>query len=100
MSVFYPSGEGKHFDMDYYQNKHVALLVKLMGDAIIGATIEKGLGGVAPGDQPPFAAMGNLYFESMDSFQAAFGPNAETIIKDVPNYTNIEPMVQISEVVV
>ena len=69
MSVLYPSGEGKHFDMDYYQNQHVALLVKLLGDSIIGATIEKGLGGAAPGDHPPFAAMGNLYFESMDSLR-------------------------------
>jgi uncharacterized protein (TIGR02118 family) len=43
--------------------------------------------------------MGNLYFESMKSFQNTFGPNAEAIMADVPNYTNAEPTVQISEVI-
>lgn len=100
VSVLYPSGEGKHFDMEYYSKKHVALLGTLLGDAIIGATVENGLGGAAPGEAAPFAAMGNLYFESMDSFQKSFGPHAQAIMADVPNYTNIEPIMQISEVVV
>ncbi|MGI9531954.1 EthD family reductase [Lutimonas sp.] len=99
VSVLYPSGEGKHFDMDYYSTKHVALLVKLLGDAIVGASIEGGLGGAVPGEPPTYAAMGNLYFESMESFQKSFGPHAHTIMADVPNYTNIEPVTQISEVV-
>lgn len=100
VSVMYPSGNGKKFDMDYYSTKHVELLGKLLGDAIKGATIESGLGGGAPGSEAPFMAIGNLYFESLESFQSAFGPNAETIMADVPNYTNIEPVMQIAEVVV
>ena len=100
VSVLYPSGDGKTFDMDYYCNQHVPIVAGLLGDAIIGATIENGLGGAAPGEAPPFMAMGNLYFESMDSFQNSFGPNAAEIMADVPNFTNIQPMVQISEVMV
>ena len=100
VSVLYPSGEGKHFNMKYYASKHVALLGGLLGDAIKGATIEKGLGGAAPGDIAPYEAMGNLYFESMESFQNSFGPNAAEIMGDVPNFTNIKPLVQISEVIV
>lgn len=100
LSVLYPSSEGKHFDMNYYSNDHVALLVRLLGDAIIGASIENGLGGGAPGDAAPFVAMGNLYFESMEIFQKTFSPHVQEIMADVPNYTNIEPIVQISEVIV
>lgn len=100
VSVLYPSGEGKHFNMDYYANKHVALVTGLLGDAIVGATVEKGLGGAAPGEKAPYEAMGNLYFESMESFQNSFGPNAAEIMGDVPNFTNIEPRMQISEVVI
>jgi uncharacterized protein (TIGR02118 family) len=100
VSVLYPSGEGKHFDMDYYANKHVAMVAGLLGDSVVGATVEKGLGGAAPGDKAPYEAMGNLYFESMESFQNSFGPNAAEIMGDVPNFTNIEPQVQISEVVI
>jgi len=100
ITVLYRSGDGKHFDMDYYATKHVELLNTLLGDAIIGATIEKGVAGGAPGQQAPFEAMGNLYFASMESFQNSFGPNAAKIMGDVPNFTNIEPMLQISEVII
>jgi len=36
----------------------------------------------------------------MDTFQNSFGPHAETILSDIPNYTNIEPIIQVSEVLV
>ena len=44
--------------------------------------------------------MGNLYFESVESFQNSFGPNAPEILGDLPNFTNAEPVVQISKVLV
>ncbi|HAP68476.1 MAG TPA: EthD family reductase, partial [Flavobacteriales bacterium] len=43
---------------------------------------------------------GNLYFENLEAFQNSFGPNAEKIMGDLPNFTNIEPVIQIAEVVV
>jgi uncharacterized protein (TIGR02118 family) len=100
VSVLYPSGAGKKFNMDYYCNTHVPIVQGLLGNSIVGATIENGLGGGAPGSTPPFVAMGNLYFKNMESFQNSFGPNAEAIMADLPNFTNIEPLVQISEVMI
>ena len=44
--------------------------------------------------------MGNLYFDSMDTFEKSFGPNTEAIMADLPNFTNIEPTIQISEVMI
>jgi len=99
-SVFYPGGKGITFNMDYYLNKHVPMVSGLLGNAMIGATIEKGLSGGAPDAPAPYVAMGNIYFESLESFQNSFGPNATAIMGDVPNYTNAEPIVQISEVLV
>ncbi len=100
VSVLYPNGEGTKFDMDYYCNQHVSLVGSLLGDSVKAATVEKGLGGGAPGSEATYAAMGNLYFASMESFQNNFGPNAEAILSDLPNFTNIEPVVQISEVMI
>jgi len=100
VSVLYPNEDGKTFDMDYYCNKHVPMVAALLGDAVIGATVEKGLGGGTPDQAASYTAMGNLYFETMDSFQESFGPNAEKIMGDIPNYTNIEPVIQISEVLI
>ncbi len=100
VSVMYPGGEGKTFDMDYYCNKHLPLVSGLLGDAIKGATVEQGLGGGAPGSPATFSAMGNMYFDSVEAFGNSFGPNAEEILADLPNFTNVEPVIQVSEVVI
>lgn len=100
VSVLYPSGQGKTFDMDYYCNKHVPMVAELLGGAVIGATVEEGLSGGEPGSKPTYQAMGNLYFDSLESFQSSFGPNAEKIMGDIPNYTNITPLIQISKVTI
>ncbi|WP_242203579.1 EthD family reductase [Aestuariivivens insulae] len=100
VSVLYPNETGKTFNMDYYCNKHVPMVGGLLGDALIGATIEQGVSGGAPDTTAPYIAMGNIYFESIDSFQNSFGAHADKIMADIPNYTNIEPVIQISEVLV
>ena len=100
VSVLYPAGEGKTFDMDYYCNKHVPMVAGLLGDAVKEATVEKGLGGGAPNSPATYAAMGNLYFNSVEEFEKSFGPNVEKIMGDLPNYTNIEPTIQVSEVMI
>ena len=96
--VLYPSGKDKTFDMDYYVNKHIPMVAGLLGDAVKAASVEKGIGSDQPGVPAPYAAVGNLYFDSVEAFQNSFGANAEAIIADVPNYTNIEPVVVVSEV--
>jgi uncharacterized protein (TIGR02118 family) len=60
--------------------------------------VEQGLGGGTPGAPPTYTAMGHLYFDSITEFQAAFAPHAEVIMADIPNYTNVQPVIQISEV--
>jgi uncharacterized protein (TIGR02118 family) len=98
VSVFYPHSNGSPFDIAYYVEKHMPMVRRLVGAACKGAAVEQGIGGVAPGTPPSFVAMGHMYFESVESFQAAFGPHAEAIMADVANYTKIQPTIQISEV--
>lgn len=100
VSVVYPNGTDTKFDIDYYCNTHIPLVGGLLGDALKGATVEKGIAGGAPGSPAPYAAMGNMYFDSAEDFGNAFGPNAEKIMGDLPNFTNIEPVIQISEVLI
>ena len=100
VSVFYPNGDGKTLDIDYYCNTHVPMVGGLLGDALIGATVEKGVAGGEPGAAAAYMLIGNLYFESVEAFQNAFGPNTEKIMADLPNFTNSEPVIQISEVMI
>jgi uncharacterized protein (TIGR02118 family) len=94
----YPNSEKATFDMDYYCNTHIPLVGKLLGDALKGGAAESGIAGVAPGEPAPFIAMGHLTFDSVEAFQNAFGPNAEEIMADIPNFTNVQPKIQISEI--
>jgi len=98
VSVFYPHEQGKSFDMEYYLNNHIPMVQEMMGEALKGGAVEEGLSGAEPGSPPPYFAMGHLYFDTVESFQSAFGPHAEAILGDVPNYTGVQPKVQISEV--
>jgi uncharacterized protein (TIGR02118 family) len=97
-SVFYPREEGKKFDMEYYCNKHIPMVRQKLGAALKGGSVEQELAGIDAGSQPIYIAMGHLYFDSVEAFHAAFGPHAESIAGDVPNFTNIPPTILISEV--
>jgi len=98
VGVFYPAAAGATFDMEYYRTKHVPMVQKLLGTACKGAAIEQGLSGAEPGSPPTYVAMGHLFFESMSDFQKSFGSHAAEIVADVPNYTNVQPIIQISDV--
>jgi uncharacterized protein (TIGR02118 family) len=98
VSVFYPNSEGARFDMEYYCNKHIAMVRQKLGAACRSAAVEQGLAGADPGSRPAFIAMGHLYFDSVEAFQAAFAPHAQAIMADIPNYTDIQPTIQVSDV--
>ncbi len=98
VSVLYPYQEGSRFDMDYYSTTHKNLVIEKLGPACKQIAIEQGLAGGDPDSPPLYTAMGHLYFDSLATFQESFGPHAEAIMADVANYTEIQPVVQISEV--
>ena len=98
VTIMYPNGEGKTFDMDYYSNKHMPMVASLLGDSLKLLEIDKGIAGRTPDDLVPYLAIGYLYFDELSAYQNSFGPNAEKIVSDIPNYTNIQPVIQISEV--
>jgi uncharacterized protein (TIGR02118 family) len=98
VSVLYPATGGAAFDMNYYLNTHIPLVQDRLGAALKGVHVDEGIGAIAPGAPAPFAAIGHLLFDSVEAFQAAFGPHMAEIVGDVKNYTSIEPTVQISQV--
>ena len=98
VTVVYANTSGSHFDIGYYCNTHIPLVGRLLGPALKGVAVEHGIAGATPGSAPPFWAIGQLRFDSLQAFQSAFGPRSQEIMGDVPNYTNIQPVIQISEV--
>jgi len=98
VSVLYANGEGSKFDISYYCEKHIPMVKQLLGAALKRVAVEQGIAGLEPGSRAPYHAMGHLQFESVEAFQASFGPHAGKIVGDVPNYTNTQPIIQISEI--
>ncbi|MEZ4809264.1 MAG: EthD family reductase [Allomuricauda sp.] len=98
VTILYPNSDGKTFDMDYYSNKHMPMVASLLGSSLKSYAIDKGMAGRTPDDPIPYLAIGYLYFDKLSDYQESFAPHAEKIVKDVPNYTNIQPIVQISEI--
>lgn len=100
VSVMYQMGEGKTFDATYYMQKHVPMArERLRGAGLVRAEIDKGVAGGAPGAPAPFIYVAHLYFNSLADFQGAMEAHGKEIMGDIPNYTNIQPQVQISEIV-
>lgn len=99
VTILYPNAEGKTFDMDYYSNKHMPMVADLLGESLKLFTIDKGIAGRTPDEPIPYLAIGYLYFDKLSDYESAFGPVAQQIIGDIPNYTDVQPVLQISEIV-
>ena len=91
MSVLYPTAEGQVFDHDYYRDRHVPLALRTWG--LERAEIDKGVDG-------PYVAAVHFQFDSLETMTAALsGEGSAQVTADVANYTDITPVVQVSEIV-
>ncbi len=98
VTILYPSGEGKTFDMNYYESKHMPMVAGFLGRNLNFYEIENGLSGRTSSDKAPYAAIGTFYIKDVSEYNKAIAQNRDTIIKDFKNYTNIQPIINISEI--
>jgi uncharacterized protein (TIGR02118 family) len=99
VSVFYPNRLDARFDIEYYCKRHMPLVQQLVGSALKGISVDRGVSSEEPSVPAPYIAIGHLLFESVADFQKSFGPHVPEIMEDIPNYTDLEPIIQISEIV-
>ncbi len=97
ISIFYPAKAGARFDLDYYINKHMPFALGRLGSVVKGVSVD--VGADAPSWPPPaFIAMCHYLCDSRKAFEAAYGQHAEALQGDIANYTDIQPVIQISDV--
>jgi len=99
ISIMYPFAEGKTFNMEYYETKHMPMVAVFLGSNLVKYTIEKGLISGIPSQPLPFMAIGTFYVKSLEEYQAAIAPHRDAIRADFARYTNAVPVILISEVV-
>jgi uncharacterized protein (TIGR02118 family) len=98
VAILYPNGEDKTFDMDYYEKKHMPMVARFLGKNLKFYEIDKGISGRTPNDKAPFVAIGYFYISDVAEYNKAIAQNRDAVINDFKNYTNIQPVVQISEI--
>jgi uncharacterized protein (TIGR02118 family) len=92
LSVLYPASDGAKFDHEYYRENHVPLACRTWG--LERADIDKGVTG-------PYVAAVHFTFESLEDMGTRMGVDGTAdVLNDIPNYTDITPVQQISEMVI
>src|SRR5690349_12237165 len=74
VSILYPFAEGKTFNMEYYETKHMPMVAGMLGSNLVRYTIEKGVASGIPNQPLPYMAIGRFYVKSLEAYQAAIGP--------------------------
>jgi uncharacterized protein (TIGR02118 family) len=94
VSVMYENKDGARFDHAYY----ALVRERLGGFGLIRAEVDRGMAG-GGGARAPFVGVAHLYFNSVADFERGMKTHGKELMADVPNYTDVQPQVQISEIV-
>lgn len=97
-TVMYPNGPDIRFDIDYYLNRHIPLVREKVGAALKGVTVDRGLSAREPGTMATYAVMTRLLFDSVEDHSTYMKPHSPMFNEDIPNFTDVKPIVQVSEV--
>lgn len=98
VSVMYPNEEGAEFNHEYYKSRHMELVKEhLKPFGIIKTEVDQGVSG--GGDEPaPYICIGHLYFDTLEGYDEGISEKGEILRGDIPNFTNVTPLRQISQV--
>ena len=100
VSLLFPNQLGSTFDQNYFADKHIQMAKqRLEGLGLVGVEIDRGISAADPNSAAPFVAVAHFTFNSVDEVHTAFKAVGREVMGDIPNYTNIQPQVQISEII-
>ncbi|MEJ5978897.1 EthD family reductase [Novosphingobium sp. PS1R-30] len=97
VSALYPNSDGSRFDACYYAERHEPFarnLLEPFGLSEIRTTL--GLSAL-DGTPPAFWAISEMVFATRGQFDSAMEHCGERLFADIPNYTDVVPVLQFSE---
>jgi uncharacterized protein (TIGR02118 family) len=98
VSVSYPTTEGQRFDHGYYQTKHCALICELLRPhGMVRLEIDMSLKNAAENSSTA-VAVAHMTFENREAFNAGMAAAGKVLAADVVNYTDIVPVVLITDI--
>jgi uncharacterized protein (TIGR02118 family) len=94
--AIYPNRAGSRFDSVYYRDSHAPFALRLLTPhGLVGLRISEGVAGL-DGSPPPFWMVSNMRFTSREAFDRAMQTCGAALFADAPNYTDVEPILQLS----
>jgi uncharacterized protein (TIGR02118 family) len=94
LTVLYPDKRGATFDFEYYMEKHIPFANELLGHQFV---VTKGIA-TAQGSRPAFLCTARMEIGTMAEFLPVLAQHVGVLGNDIPNYTNIEPVIQFEEI--
>lgn len=96
VTALYPNRPGSRFDAAYYAGAHADLAREMLA-AHAPFELSIAIGEAAlDGAPPPFWAISEMRFASRDAFDAAMAACGPALFADAANYTDVDPVLQIS----
>ena len=97
ISALYPNEPGSTFNYDYYMHNHVPFERERW--RFMGLEDQRQMRGVSSldGSPAPYQVIALLTFRSLENFQNAVQAHGQEILDDIPNFTSVQPIVQITE---
>ena len=99
--LLYPKSDDSHFDTDYYLSNHIPRIREIFKDlGLVKIEVDVGIASATPGQPPPYASISYFTFQNLEGFQSGMASQGGWIMGDIINYTNVQPQIQINQVVV
>jgi uncharacterized protein (TIGR02118 family) len=96
-TVLYPSSATR-FDYDYYLNKHTPMVQEVWKNhGLVNVEVSRGVSGLVPGSTPAYCTVTVLTFTSVEAMQGAIAAAGAQVLSDIPNFTDVQPEVQVNE---
>jgi uncharacterized protein (TIGR02118 family) len=96
--VLYANSPGSRFDLNYYTSRHLPLVRRLlepMGMRSLTYVTERALDPAAP--HQAYRLIAELRFDDMATTQAALAAHGAETQADIPNFTDVAPIIMIGE---
>ncbi len=98
VSVFYPKTAESTFNLDYYMSNHVPMVERLLKPmGMREVVVEQSIGTPMPNVPAPFSIVARLVFNNVEEMEMGMGHHGETLMRDIPNFSNVQPVVQIGK---
>jgi uncharacterized protein (TIGR02118 family) len=95
LSVLYPKTSESTFDLDYYLQTHIPRVKsRWSGMGLQRVDLVQGTAEVS-GGVPPYELMAQLTFLTEDALNQALARHGQEILGDIPNFTNVQPLMQV-----